>query len=283
MVAGVERVEPDRIDRLGAPQAQGVHGIAAPADDRRVVGDSQHFFGGLPGMTLRAVPAGFARHFAAEANLVDDLAALEFPGVAEGEPVLRRLDLRAVDHALLEQAVIVADAVAEPRDAERRHALHEAGGEPPEAAVAERGVRFELRDGIEIEADEGERLAHLLLEAEIAERILEQAADQKFEREIIDPLATGALGLADRGHPAVDDLVAHRQDRRGQPVVVERERRRLADVVDELGLDFLAQRLNGCGGLVPGARPPFDRRENFRRLQIARTHANKPFDAMPYS
>ena len=179
--------------------------------------------------------------------------------------------------------MIVTDAVAESRDAERRHALHEAGGETPETAIAERGVRFELRDGIEIEADERERFAHLLLEAEIAERILEQASDQKFEREIVDSLAPGAFGLADRGHPAVDNLVAHREDRGRQPVVVERERRRLADIVDEFGLDFLAQRLDGGGGLVPGARPPFDWRENFRRLQIARTHANKPFDAMPYS
>ena len=83
MVAGVECVELDSLDRLCAPQAQRVHGVAAPADDGRVIGDCQHFLGGLPGVAFRAVPAGFARYFAAEADLVHDLAALEFPRVAE--------------------------------------------------------------------------------------------------------------------------------------------------------------------------------------------------------
>ena len=250
MVARVEGVEPDRLDRLGAPQAQRVDRVAAPADDRRVVGHRQNALGRLPCMAFGAVPARLARHLAAEADLVHDLAALEFPGVAEGQPVLGRLDLCAVDDALLEQAVVVADAVAEAGDAERRHALHEAGGEPAEAAVAEGCVRFELRDGIEVEADERQRLAHLLLQAEVAERVLEQAADQEFEREIVDALAARALGLADRGHPAVDDLVAHGENRRGQPVVVQRHGRLLADVVDELGLDLLPQRLDGGGGFL---------------------------------
>ncbi len=42
VVAGIEGVEQDRIDRHGRPQPQRIHAVAAPADHRRVVGDSQH-------------------------------------------------------------------------------------------------------------------------------------------------------------------------------------------------------------------------------------------------
>ena len=41
----------------------------------------------------------------------------------------------------------------------RRHALHEAGGEPAEAAIAERRVRLESAQRVEIDAELGERLA----------------------------------------------------------------------------------------------------------------------------
>ena len=42
MVAAVELVEADRIDGAGAPQAERIHPRAAPADDRRVVGDGEN-------------------------------------------------------------------------------------------------------------------------------------------------------------------------------------------------------------------------------------------------
>ena len=77
---------------------------------------------------------------AAEVDVVDHLGPLELPRVAERQPVLRIFLLPAVLDDLAEQAVVVADAVAVGGDAERRHAFHEAGGEPAEAAVAERRV-----------------------------------------------------------------------------------------------------------------------------------------------
>ena len=67
--------------------------------------------------------------------------------------------LPAVADLLHEQAVLVADAVAVGRDRERRHAVHVAGGEPAEAAVAERCVRLELAELVEIDAEAGQRRA----------------------------------------------------------------------------------------------------------------------------
>ena len=57
VVAAVEVVEPDRIGRLRAPQAERVDAVAAPAGDRRVVGDRHHFFLRLPDVTAPCRPA----------------------------------------------------------------------------------------------------------------------------------------------------------------------------------------------------------------------------------
>src|SRR5437660_9546638 len=92
---------------------------------------------------------------ATEADAIRDFRPLELPGVAEGEPIFRHFLLPAVDDYLLEQAEIVADAVAVSRNLQRRHAVHEAGGEPAEAAIAERGIRLFRNDLVEIDAELG--------------------------------------------------------------------------------------------------------------------------------
>ena len=79
---------------------------------------------------------------AAEMNVIDHLRPLEFPGVAEAQPFVRIFLLPALRDDLAEQAEIVADAVADGGNGQRRHALHEARREPPEAAIAERRIRL---------------------------------------------------------------------------------------------------------------------------------------------
>ena len=61
MVAAVEGIEAQRVARARRPQAQRVDVPAAPADDRRVVGDGLHGLGRTPMMALRAVLAA-SRH-----------------------------------------------------------------------------------------------------------------------------------------------------------------------------------------------------------------------------
>jgi hypothetical protein len=147
----------DQVAALRRPQAQGVDALAAPAHHRRVVGDRQHALPALPGLDLAAPRAGDLAHVAVEADRVGGVRPLELPRVAEGEPVLGPLDLPAVVEALLEQPVLVADAVAEAGDAQRGHAVHQAGGEAAQAAVAERRVRLDLerRRGIDAEVGQG--------------------------------------------------------------------------------------------------------------------------------
>ena len=234
VIAAIEVVEPQRIRRPRRPQPQRVDVAPAPAGDRRVVGDRVDGLRRIPDVARLPVLALAAVDGAAEADRVGDLGPLELPRIARRQPVLGELELPAVLQHLAEDAVVVADAVAVGGDRERRHAFHEAGGEPAEAAVAERGVGLELAQPVEIDAEVAQRLARRLGEAEVAERVEQQAPDQEFEREVVDALAAVAVGLAGRVHPAIDDAIAHGERRRHEPVVLLRVPRVLADHVGEL-------------------------------------------------
>jgi hypothetical protein len=83
MVAAIEGVEPHRVDRACGPQPQRIHVAAAPAHDRRVVGDG---FDGLVRQPLVARRAprlvdGFDP--AAEMDVVDHFRPCELPRIAE--------------------------------------------------------------------------------------------------------------------------------------------------------------------------------------------------------
>ena len=188
------------------------------------------------------------RHRAAEADLVGHFRTLELPGIAEGQPVLRLLDLPAIVERLTEQAMIVADTIAEAGDANRPHALQEAGREPPEAAIAERGVGLEL---LQLSSDwprSPSACSQTSQKPEIGEAVDQQAADQELHREVIDPLFLPAVDLARAVHPAHDKLVAHRERGRDQPVTEARMLRILADRKDQLAQDLILEALRGHRG-----------------------------------
>ena len=241
MVAAVELVEADLVDGAGAPQAKRVHPRPAPADDGRVVGDGEDLFLRVPALAHRVAGHAVALDAAAEADVVGRLAPFELPEIAVRQPVLGQLDLSAVLDFLVEEAVDVADAVAVGRDADRRHAFHEAGGETAETAIAEGGVGFERLDRVEVDAEAAKRLGDRLDQAEIGHRVAEKAADQELDRQVVDPLGAGPVGAAGRFHPSVDRPVADDEDRRRQPVVRLGDDRVLADrvgeLVDDLGLE----------------------------------------------
>jgi hypothetical protein len=195
--------------------------LAAPADDRGVVGNR---LDGLAGMPDRAVAALVVDMLdgAAEMHVVDHFRPLEFPGVAQAQPDVGVFLLPAIVDDLAEQAEIIADAVAHRGDGKCRHALHEAGGKPSEAAIAQRRIRLALPQRIEADAEIAER--HLIdrQQPHIVERVGEETADQEFEREVIDPLAAGVVALLFRDQPAMHDAVAQRQRGRHVPVVLGR-------------------------------------------------------------
>ena len=107
-------------------------------------------------------------------------------------------------------------------------------------------------------------------QAEIAERLEQQPADQELEREVVDPLLLALIGRARRIHPAVDDAVAHGKRRRHEPVVVARGGRVLADRIGELRQDGVAKarRIDARRGGRAAVRPCGSRGLPAARLRV---------------
>ena len=273
IVALVEGVELQRIGRACRPQAQRVDVLAAPADDRRVIGDRLHGLGRMPDRAVAALVVDML-DAAAEMDVIDHLGPLQFPGIAEAQPFVRIFLLPALIDDLAEQAVIVADAVADRGDRQRRHALHEAGGEPPEAAIAERGIRLAFAQLRQRHAEIAERDLEDLEQPHVVQRVGEEAADQEFEREIIDALASRIVAVLLGREPAMHDAVAQRERCGLVPVVLGGHARILADGKAQLrqdrALDRQPARVRRWAGRRPGnlagtidlARPSLPGREN---------------------
>ena len=104
--------------------------LAAPADDRGVVGDRLHGFAGMPDRAAAALVVDMF-DAAAEMDVIDHFGPLQFPGVAEAQPFVGIFLLPTLVDDLAEQAEIIPDAVAAGGNRKGRHALHEAGRQPP--------------------------------------------------------------------------------------------------------------------------------------------------------
>ena len=233
-IAGVEGVELERIRGARRPKAERVHVFAAPADDRRVVGDRLDRLAGVPDMARTLVVA--LHHFdrPAEADRITVFGALELPRIAVDKPILGRFLLPSAPDDLPEEPVVVANAIAVGGDSERRHAVHETGGETSKAAVAERCVRLDPAQFGEAHAEFLQRLLHRLGDPDIRHRIEQEAADQEFERKVIDPFAPVVIGGVGRDHPPLDNDVAGGEGDGEKPVARTRCLRNLADRIGQL-------------------------------------------------
>src|ERR1017187_6944027 len=65
------------------------------------------------------------------------LGPLQRPGIAQPQPFVGRLHLPAVANLLVENPILIADAVANRRNIQRGQRIHKAGGQPPQPAVAQ--------------------------------------------------------------------------------------------------------------------------------------------------
>ena len=219
VVPQVEGLEVEGVDGLRLPQAQQVGGAVPVAEDRRVVGDPAHDPLRQPADGVPALLVGPRLGVAAEAHAHGDLRARDLPGVPEGQPLVRLLDLPAVVDELVEDAELVADAVAERRDLQRGERVHVAGGQTPEAPVAEARLLLLGEDLVEVVAELGHGLPGLVLEAEVQQGVPEVGPEQELGGEVADGAARLlVVGLA-RRHPPVHHPPA-RDERQGDVEVV---------------------------------------------------------------
>ena len=246
VVTGVEALQVQIFHGAGTPQTQGVDARPAPADHRRVVGNRAHGFRRRPDLTGFAIGIGDGFDAAAEADRVHHFRPFEFPRVAEIQPVFGLFLLPAIDNCLTEQAVLITNAIAMASDTEGRHAFHEARRETTEAAVAERRVGLQQADALQIDAQFGQRFTSDVEQAEVAQAVVEQAADQELQREVINPLLAFAVDLPGVVHPVFDHVITRSQGDGFEPVMVEGVIGVFAHGVGEFGQDGVAERGHLC-------------------------------------
>ena len=175
------------LDRLSGPDAQLVDGLAGIAHHGDVVGDGQdvlcvHRAVERAAVLLKALDA------ATKLNGHGLILATDLPGIAVGEPLVGGLDLAAVDDLLLKQAVTVAHAVAVAGDALGCHRIQEARGQTAQATVAQCRIGLLVLDDGQIKAHVVERLRDHIAHAKVEQVVVEQAADQKLDREVVHAL-----------------------------------------------------------------------------------------------
>ena len=255
VVAAVEHGEVEGFRRFGAPQPERVRRVVAVTEDRRVVGNADHGLLRDPARAVAAAVVGVVLGAAAELHFHRPFGTGDVPGGAVAQPLVGSFHLAAVDDVLIEDAELVADAVAQGGDLERGHRVEEAGGEPPQAAVAQARFLLLPEQFREVEPELGDRLLDLRVDAEIDQVVAQVRAEQELGGEVGDRArAFARVGLGG-AHPAMQQVVAHQVREREVIVAPGGERRELAlnvkQVVEKVALDGLlgeagAVLLDGC-------------------------------------
>ena len=185
VVASVERVEVERFDRLGLPQAQQVRRRHAKPGHGRVVGDPLDHPLRNPADTVGAV-LGVRLGASAELHVEGDLRSADLPRVAETQPFVRPFDLPAVVDRLVEDAEFVADAVTDRRDVQCRQRVHVAGRETSKTAVAKPRLLFLFEESGEVLADQRHSFLSRRPQAKVDETVSEMRAGQELGGEVRD-------------------------------------------------------------------------------------------------
>jgi hypothetical protein len=142
----------------------------------------------------------------------------DLPWVSVDQPVVGLLDLPAVVDLLIEDAELVADAVADGRALEGGQRVEIARGQPSQTAVAEPRFLLACQHVVEVLPQRRQRLPGRVLDAEVEQVAAELRPHQEFSREVPGHLPTEVERPLRGRHPVVLHAVADCQ--RKCPVVV---------------------------------------------------------------
>ena len=113
----------------------------------------------------------------------------QFPGPAALEPLVGDLHLPAVADQLVEDAELVANAIAGRRDFQAGQGFHVAGRQSAKAAVAEAWLLLDLEDLLQgLDAEFAQGLFGFLLNSKVEEIVVQLRTDQEFGGEVSDVL-----------------------------------------------------------------------------------------------
>ena len=183
-----EQVHIEHRGALCLPQAQNVDRLTVGTGDHDVIGNSLDLFVIAVNDIALAVLPGFL-DVTAEANGARLVGSRNKNDVTAGQPVVGQLDLLTVDELLLEQTVFIQQRKTGCGVVERGRRIHKASRKSAKTAVAETRIGLVLTDGIERIAELGEDFAIGFGQTQVAEVVLQRAADQKFHAHIVQGLA----------------------------------------------------------------------------------------------
>ncbi len=141
-------------------------------------------------------------------NRLRVLDAFYLPRKAFTQPRVGLLDLVAVVDALVEHAVVVADAVADHRQPQRRAAVEEARREPAEAAIAKTRVHFAIVDILEVETEAPQCFCRFVLQSQVEQGVAQQPAHQELQRQVGNAPGVAAHGGISCTCPALHQSIA---------------------------------------------------------------------------
>ena len=241
VVPGVERLQCQCVDRVGAPQRQGVAGVDAVALDRGAVVDALDDAFGDPTHPRLAVGIGVVLGAAAPAHLVVQLRLGDLPGVAGRQPVVGAFHLDAVADLLVENPELVADSVADRRTFQGGQRIQVAGRQPAQPAVAQTRFLLAGQDLVVVLAECRESFPGLLLKVQVEQVVAQMGPEQELRGQIDRHLAGQVeVGLGGVG-PALLHPVADRQCQRVVVVLRLQQLERSPQGVAQVVLDGLAQ------------------------------------------
>ena len=242
IVALGEEVHIQRVGALGVPQAQGVHLVAAITGDEHIPGYGDHrVISGVLGM-IAAVVVPTGRDLAAEADLHRVFIAGDQPALRSGTPVVGYLGLSAVLKLLPENAQLIANGIAGGRQAQGSHAVHVAGRQSAQTAVAQTRIRLCLENVRSIPAQVLQSPGEGFGNAQVEGVFHQASAHEKFHGHIMDFLLRPA-GILHR-KKAAHDLPDHHG--RGLEHLIVRS---LGGCGRKMGAELV---LNGRADLVAG-------------------------------
>ncbi len=252
VVAGVEQAEVELARRPRPPEAQEVNRRRAIAGHEDVVRFA-HDVLARPPLDVQPPLVVLVLHgVAAEADGDHVVGLGELPREVEQQPLVGLLHLRPVVELLAEDAIFVADAVADGGNVERGQRVEEASRQPSQTAVAQPRLRVNLQQALQREVAAFHRRGGQVVRVAVEQVLLQLPAQQILGRQVVDHARIHGVAHVHGAAEALDQMVAHRA-RQGHVDVVGAGRldvgpARVVEVVD----DILPKRFGRSPGAVGG-------------------------------
>jgi len=162
---------------------------------------------------------------------------VDFPGVVMMQPLVGDLSLPTLAEFLPEKTEFVSNAVADGRYFEGRQRIHEAGGQPPQAAVSQAGLGLFVQNVVQVETGLGHRRSTEFLAVGDASDVTERphgitksahgdrhARAVKLVRKEFGSLEAYLWSFLPQGQPIMNRLESYRQAPSSTPLSVAMSR-----------------------------------------------------------